>query len=165
MPSGVYKRTEKHKKAISGENAPMFGKHHSKAAKEKMRKAKLGKNNSMFGKRHSKATKRKISLNHADFNGENHPNWKGGRKSSKGYILIWSKSHPNCDNCGYIQEHRLVMEKHLDRYLTKEEVVHHENEIKTDNNLKNLKLFKNNSEHKKHHNKLRKRNEKGMYIK
>jgi len=43
------------------------------------------------------------------------------------------------------------MEKHIGRYLTPEEVVHHINEIKTDNRIENLMLFKNANEHTKFH--------------
>lgn len=85
------------------------------------------------------------------------PSWCGGRiVSDKGYILICCPGHPNIksrDN--YVPEHRLIMEKHLDRYLTKEEVVHHINGIRDDNRIENLKLFVNNGEHMKYHAKLR----------
>lgn len=85
--------------------------------------------------------------------GKNHPSWKGGRiKINGGYILIHSPNHPNRAG-NYVLGHRLVMEKHLGRYLTKEEIVHHKNEIRGDNRFKNLQLCSNNAEHRKLHNK------------
>src|SRR3990167_11065751 len=60
--------------------------------------------------------------------------WKGGRIVDKsGYILLKNNEHPFCNSGGYVREHRLVMEKHLGRYLQPKEVVHHENEIRNDN--------------------------------
>lgn len=64
-----------------------------------------------------------------------------------GYIHIYSPDHPNKDCRGYVPEHVLVMEKKIGRYIIKPEVVHHINEIKSDNRIENLLLFKNNSEH------------------
>jgi len=50
----------------------------------------------------------------------------------------------------------LVAEKYLDRLLTKNEVIHHINEIKGDNKPKNLYLFSSESEHQCYHQKFRK---------
>jgi hypothetical protein len=63
--------------------------------------------------------------------GKNNFNWKGGRRKDKdGYILIYIPQHPNCDINGYVREHRLVMEKKMGRYLKKNEISHHKNNIK-----------------------------------
>ena len=86
--------------------------------------------------------------------GEKHWKWGGGRITAFGYVLIWSPDHPNKSKRGYVQEHRLIIEKEIGRYLTKEEVVHHINNIRDDNRIENLKLMTR-SEHTKLHLKER----------
>lgn len=78
------------------------------------------------------------------FSGENNHLWKGGKMKMSGYIYVNSPNHPfkNCSN--YVAEHRLVMEKHIGRYLEKNEQVHHKNAIKDDNRIQNLEIVKNN---------------------
>ena len=78
---------------------------------------------------------------------KNSPIFKKRVQTGSGYIFIHFLFHPYANNQGYVREHRLVMENHLGRYLNPEEVVHHENDIRDDNRLKNLKVFKNKSEH------------------
>ena len=57
------------------------------------------------------------------------------------FDYIYSPTHPNKTKDGYVCEHRLVMEKHMGRILTKKEVVHHINGDITDNRIENLMLY------------------------
>jgi hypothetical protein len=79
---------------------------------------------------------------------ESKHNKNGGRLVNKyGYVRIWSPNHPNHDSKGYVVEHRLIMEKYLGRYLTKDEDVHHKNKNKSDNRIQNLQLLSSRSQH------------------
>lgn len=78
-------------------------------------------------------------------------NVTGRKRTNKGYVVLCVKKHPNSDRNGYIFEHRVVMEMHLQRLLTADEIVHHKNEIKHDNRLENLQLTTN-KEHTTFHN-------------
>ena len=71
----------------------------------------------------------------------NKKNYKGYSYNSNGYKIIFYPEHPNYKG-DYVPEHRLVMEEHLGRYLTSDEVVHHINRIKDDNRIENLELLK-----------------------
>jgi hypothetical protein len=59
--------------------------------------------------------------------------------SKEGYILIKIPEHPKSFG-GWYYEHRLVIEKNLDRILDVWETVHHINENKIDNGIENLFL-------------------------
>jgi len=100
----------------------------------------------------SKETRLKMSVSRKKRIREKSPNWKGGkRKHSGGYVRIQVQNHPYADDKGYVLEHRLVMEKHLNKVLLPKEIVHHINGIKSDNRIENLQLHTNSS-HSKVHN-------------
>lgn len=65
--------------------------------------------------------------------GSNHPNYKGG----------WIHNGYRCIKSGgkYVKEHRLIMEKFLDRKLNENETIHHINHDRTDNRLENLEVL------------------------
>lgn len=67
-----------------------------------------------------------------------------------GYYAIHTPGHPRGGKQGYVFEHILIMEKHIGRYLTKEECVHHINHDRKDNRIENLQLFASHGEHTKY---------------
>lgn len=73
--------------------------------------------------------------------GSKSTHWKGGRHYSKdGYVLVYNPEYPFKSSSKYIGEHRLVMEQHLGRRLSRREVVHHINHDKKDNRIENLQV-------------------------
>lgn len=77
--------------------------------------------------------------------GASNTNWKGGKKRQGGYIYVLAPpDHPvrgkQKGTRRYIAEHRLVMERHLGRYLDNREQVHHRNGVKDDNRIENLEV-------------------------
>lgn len=96
-----------------------------------------------------KKTDELLYSNRSARRGEKSPTWQGGKThSTKGYVVL-------SNNGNVIFEHRAVMETHLGRKLTDDEVVHHINGDKTDNRLENLQLMTR-GEHSTMHNKRRK---------
>jgi len=113
-----------------------------------------GENNPNFGKSRSEETKRKISLGSKgkkkpeSLSGKNHWNWKGGVSYNKdGYRIIWTEDKDS------VLEHRYIMEKYLNRALTSNEIVHHKDENRLNNDINNLQLMTNSEHNKIHHKK------------
>lgn len=75
-------------------------------------------------------------------------------KQTNGYVRIIYKNEKGKKY--FIYEHKEVMQLNIKRDLTKQEVIHHINNIKSDNAIENLMLFTDNAEHMKFH--ARKRN-------
>ena len=85
-----------------------------------------------------------------------HPRWRGGVTVNGKYVLVYAPLHPYAKKNrgrknGYVYEHRLVMEKHLGRYMKREEIVHHKNKEHRDNRIENLIIFKNSASHMRYH--------------
>jgi hypothetical protein len=79
--------------------------------------------------------------------GQYNPCWKGGETMLGKYRYIYCPDHPRATKHGYVAEHRLVMEAHLGRFLTPEEVVHHKDRNPLNNAIENLQLFGCNADH------------------
>jgi len=77
---------------------------------------------------------------------------------NRGYIMRYAYRHPykNTRNC--VMEHRLVVEEHIGRYLTPDEVVHHINRIVNDNRIENLVVMSKADHVRLHSSEPRKRN-------
>ncbi len=89
------------------------------------------------------------------------PNWNGGiHVKSTGYVEVYAPDHPRANGRPYIYQHILVMEKHIGRYLEKDEVVHHIDGNKSNNDISNLRLMTN-REHVMMHGNIGKRKKGG----
>lgn len=83
--------------------------------------------------------------------GNKNPAWSGGKHLQNGYYVIFMPDHPYSDSKGFVYEHRLVAEQTIGRFLKPEEVVHHIDRNKINNDPNNLMVLKNQSEHNKLH--------------
>lgn len=94
---------------------------------------------------------------------------KRGEFLAHGRVVILTPNHPYPNYCKkYVYRYRLVMEKHLKRYLNPDEHVHHINDDPMDDRIENLEVMKIGS-HVSLHNKLRmkfvKRDTAGRFLK
>lgn len=68
-----------------------------------------------------------------------------------GYVYARTEPlHPRANSNGLYPLHRVLMENEIGRLLTPGEIVHHEDEDKSNNDLSNLRLMTN-AEHARHH--------------
>ena len=74
-------------------------------------------------------------------NGITNPNWKGGKTTDNGYLVVRREGHHRANKNGYVYEHIAVAEEAFGRLLKDNEVVHHINGIKTDNRPENLRIM------------------------
>lgn len=81
-------------------------------------------------------------------NGHNRTNWNGGIRMMGGYRYIYNPGHPNSQKGGYIAEHKLIVEKILNKILPNHVVIHHVNEKRNDNSNCNFVVCENNAYHR-----------------
>ena len=67
------------------------------------------------------------------------------------YEYIIDKSHPRANADGSVYVHMIVAEEKIGRYLLPEEVVHHKDLNKLNNDPDNLMIFASNSDHSRFH--------------
>ncbi len=85
--------------------------------------------------------------------GPDHPAWKGGISTDRdGYTIRYDPDHPyGARSGGYVREHIRVMELHIGRRITRDEVVHHKDNDILNNDISNLKLMSWSEHSKLHH--------------
>jgi hypothetical protein len=85
--------------------------------------------------------------------GSDAPGYKGGisEKGNRGYRKFLMPEHTYADANGYIFEHRLVCERLLSRYLVEEEIVHHRDGNRLNNDPSNLFIFYGHDTHIAYH--------------
>lgn len=79
--------------------------------------------------------------------GTKNPNWRGGRTTANGYVMVRKPDHPRAGKKGYVYEHILVMEQKLGRLTKRGEVVHHIDGNPKNNAPENLELYQSNRQH------------------
>jgi len=150
MPKGVYKRKPEMKTGKNpnshfkkGENNPMYGVNRQGKENPMYGVHRFGKESPMWGKTHSEKSIQQMKR--AQRKEKNHQ-WKGEKYQNKeGRWFIWLKDKTVCQS-------RYVAEQYLKRPLNKEEVIHHIDENKSNDNPINLYLFASRGKHIGFHN-------------
>lgn len=91
---------------------------------------------------------------HRSGGGDRNTNWKGGRRLSRGYVLIFLPGHSRANDRGMVLEHLVIAEKALGHPLPVNAVVHHVNRIKDDNRNSNLVICQDALYHRMLHNRI-----------
>lgn len=78
-------------------------------------------------------------------------NWKGGKYKSSGRWFLYKPNHPFSNKHGYVIRSRFVTEECLNRYLERNDVIHHINGITIDDRPENLYIFYSILDHSKYH--------------
>lgn len=65
--------------------------------------------------------------------------WSNRKKQKLNkYTIVWIPEHPKCFNGGWYYEHRLVLEKSINRVLKSWETIHHLDGNTHNNSIENL---------------------------
>lgn len=164
-------KREHHKKSVG---IPSFIKGHNLKPKSEDGPPTVEEKNSFWDRLSPEEQERRLSQLKNFEKGENNPSWKGGRRvDDNGYVQLLMPEHPFAKD-GYVAEHRYVVEERTKRYdpnnplltevdgekyLSPESVVHHIDEVKTNNDagsgpgdIGNLMLLPNQAAHAFIHN-------------
>lgn len=87
--------------------------------------------------------------------GQNHPSWKGGKKSdAAGRRWIYMPDHKKAQK-NYVLQYVLIAEKVLRKSLPKGVIIHHFDEIPSNDKNENLVICENNTYHRLLHQRKR----------
>ena len=75
----------------------------------------------------------------------------GFNMDANGYVMIFMPQHHRANSWGVVYEHIIKAEEMLSRALKDEEVVHHRDGNRANNNYNNLLVFHTKSEHTRFH--------------